>query len=292
LRTLQDKAELFVKLHAGPAAFIIPNPWDVGTSRLLAHLGFPALATTGAGYAFSTGRPDGSASPEELFSYAAAIVESCDVPVTADLEDGFGDEPETVRATILEAGRLGLCGASIEDRSYGRPRRAGSVAFDLSLATARVTAAAEAARSLGHPFVLTARCENFLINRCDLADTIARLQSYQEAGADCLYAPGLTAPDQIRAVVDSVDRPVNAVMGLAGEQLSLSDLEELGVRRVSLGSTLARVALGAFISAATDLRDTGTSAAVDAAAPYRQLDSIFAAMADSSADPDSDSLRR
>lgn len=275
-----DKGEVFAKLHEGPGAFFVPNPYDVGTARLLAHLGFAALATTGAGFAFSTGRPDGASRPEEHFDYAASIASACDLPVTADLEDGFGDDPETVHATILEAGRRGLVGASIEDRSYGSgQRRAGRQAYDLELAAARVAAAAEAARSLPHPFVLTARCENFLIGRPDLADTITRLQRYQSAGADCLYAPGLVTPADIRDLVAAVDRPVNAVMGLAGESLSLAELAALGVRRVSLGSTLARVALGAFLTAARELKRTGTCSFLSDAVPYNEIDAIFASSA-------------
>ncbi len=273
----QEKGEKFATLHEGPATFLLPNPWDVGTARLLAHLGFEALATTGAGYAFSTGRPDGAPRPEELLAYAGTIAGACDLPVTADLEDGFGDDPETVHATILEAGRLGLVGASVEDRSYGRDqRRAGRQAYDIGLAAERITAAAEAARSLPYPFVLTARCENFLIGRTDLADTIARLQRYQSAGADCLYAPGLVNSAHIREVVAAVNRPVNAVMGLAGESLSLPALAALGVRRVSLGSTLARTALGAFLSAIRELKTTGTCSFLRGTVPYDEVDAIFA----------------
>lgn len=273
----QERGTRFATLHEGPAAFLVPNPWDRGTARLLEHLGFEALATTGAGYAFSTGRPDGATSPHDVLAYAAAMAGACDVPVTADLEDGFGDDPETVHATILEAGRLGLVGASIEDRSYGRrPRRAGKQTYGVEQAAERVAAAAEAARSLPFRFMLTARCENFLVGRADLADTIVRLQRYEEAGADCLYAPGLCTAAQLREVVRSVGRPVNAVMGLAGEQLSLAQLEELGVRRVSLGSTLARVALGAFMSAARELKDTGTCSFLAGTIPYNEIDAIFA----------------
>jgi 2-methylisocitrate lyase-like PEP mutase family enzyme len=276
----KEKGEQFAKLHQGPATFVVPNPWDVGTARLLAHLGFEALATTGAGYAFATGRPDGSARREERFAYAASMASACDLPVTADLEDGFGDDPETVHATILEAGRLGLVGASIEDRSYGRgQRRAGRQAYDIELAAERVTAAAEAARSLAYPFVLTARCENFLIGRPDLADTIARLQRYEAAGADCLYAPGLPTSADIREVVAAVDRPVNAVMGLAGESLPLAELAALGVRRVSLGSTLARAALGAFLSAARELKTAGTCSFLESTVAYNEIDAIFASFA-------------
>jgi 2-methylisocitrate lyase-like PEP mutase family enzyme len=278
VRSQQEKGELFARLHEGPATFFVPNPWDVGAARLLAYLGFDALATTGAGYAFSTGRPDGATRREEQLAYAASIASACDLPVTADLEDGYGDDPETVYATVLEAGRLGLVGASIEDRSYGcLRRRAGQRAYDIDLAAQRVAAAAEAARSLPYPFVLTARCENFLIGRPDLGDTIARLQRYESAGADCLYAPGLVSSAQIREVVAAVGRPVNTVMGLAGESLSLAELAALGVRRVSLGSTLARAAFGAFISAARELKTTGTCSFLEGTVPYNEIDDIFAA---------------
>jgi 2-methylisocitrate lyase-like PEP mutase family enzyme len=272
-----EKGARFARLHGAPGAFCVPNPWDVGSARLLASLGFVALATTGAGYAFSIGRPDGGTRPEELLANAGAIAGACDVPVTADLEDGFGDDPAAVHATILAAGGLGLVGASIEDRSYGPPaqRRAGQQIYDVGLAEERVAAAADAARSLPHPFVLTARCENFLAGRPDLADTIARLQRYAAAGADCLYAPGLPTAAHIRQVVESVDRPVNVVMGLTGQRLSIPELASLGVRRISLGSALARTALGALLSAARELRDDGTCAFLDGSVSYRDLDAAM-----------------
>ncbi len=277
MATQHEIAQRFARLHEGPGIFVVPNPWDVGTARLLARLGFEALATTGAGYAFSKGRPDGSTSREELLGYAGSIAGATDLPVTADLEDGFGDDPETVHATILEAAARGLVGASVEDRGYGTGgRRAGQAVYDLAQATARVEAAADAARSLPFPFVLTARCENFLVGRNDLADTIARLQAYEEAGANCLYPPGLTTLEQLGEVVRSLRRPVNAVMGLAGRPWSLAELEEAGVRRVSLGSTLARLALGAFLRGATELRRQGTCSFVADAVPYGEIDALFA----------------
>jgi 2-methylisocitrate lyase-like PEP mutase family enzyme len=277
LSSQQEKGERFARLHRGPSAFLVPNPWNVGSARLLSELGFEALATTGAGYAFSTGRPDGAVPPVEQLAYAASIASGCELPVTADLEDGFGDDPETVHETILKAGRLGLVGASIEDRSYsGIRRRAGRRAYDIEWAVERVKAAAEAARTLPCPFVLTARCENFLIGHPDLGDTINRLQRYEEAGADCLYAPGLVTSRQIREVVSAVHRPVNVVMGLAGEPLSLAELEALGVRRVSLGSTLARAAIAALRTAARELKTSGTCTFLANTIPYGEIDSIFA----------------
>lgn len=269
------KAEQFVALHERKRAFIMPNPWDIGTARILEHVGFEAIATTGAGFAFSLGRPDGTTTRDEMLAYTASMAAATDLPVSADLEDGFGDDPDTVHELILAAAGGGIVGGSIEDRSYGRGGRAFGEPYDLAFAVDRIRAAVEAARSLPFRFVLTARCENFLIGHRDLPDTIRRLQAYQDAGADCLYAPGLTTKAQIREVVSALDRPVNVVMGLFGEPIPLAELEQLGVRRVSLGSTLSRTALGAFITAARELLDHGTFGFVDTAIPYPELSKIF-----------------
>lgn len=275
------KADRFVALHERERAFIIPNPWDIGTARILQHLGFEALATTGGGFAFSVGRPDGATTREEMLAYVASIAAATDLPVSADLEEGFGDDPDTVGELILAAAGAGIVGGSIEDRGYGRGTgRAVGEPYELALAVDRIRAAAEAARSLPFRFLLTARCENFLIGHRDLPDTIRRLQAFQEAGADCLYAPGLTTKAEIREVVGALDRPVNVVMGLAGEPIPLAELDQLGVRRVSLGSTLSRTALGAFIAAATELRDHGTFGFTGTAIAHSELGKIFAAAAE------------
>lgn len=267
-----EKGHVFRSLHERKEAFIIPNPWDVGTAKLLAHFGFEALATTSAGYAFSLGRRDGSLTREEALAGTAAIVSATSLPVSADLEKGFGDRPEEAAETIRLAAAAGVVGGSIED-STGRSN---DPIFGLEESAERVRAAVEAARSLPFPFTLTARAENYLHGRPDLADTIRRLQAYQEAGADVLYAPGLATKDDIAAVVSSVDRPVNVVMGLQGVQLSVADLSALGVRRISVGGALCRTALGAFMRAAQEMREHGTFTFAKDAASGRELNSLFA----------------
>ncbi len=249
-----EKARRLRALHERDGAFIIPNPYDVGTARLLAHLGFEALATTSAGYAFTIGKRDGGLTREEALDGASAIATATDLPVSADLEHGFGDPPEAAAETIRMTAAVGVVGGSIED-STGR---ADSPIYELELAAERVRAAAEAARSLPFPFTLTARAENYLHGRPDLKDTIRRLQAYQEAGAGVLYAPGLTTKDDIAAVVSSVSRPVNVLMGLPGVHMTLAELSSLGVKRVSVGSGLSRAALGAFVRAAREMRESGT----------------------------------
>ncbi len=248
------KGRIFRDLHQRSHAFIIPNPWDAGTARLLAMLGFEALATTSAGFAFSLGQADNTVSRSQMIGHLEAIVAATPLPVSADLENGFGDAPDTVAETIRLAAAAGVVGGSIEDATARRE----DPIYALGLAVDRIRAAAAAARSLPFPFTLTARCENYLVGRPGLADTIGRLQAYQEAGADVLYAPGLSSRDEIAAVVRSVDRPVNIVMGLKGVQLHIGELSGLGVRRVSVGSALARTALGAFHRAATEMREGGT----------------------------------
>jgi 2-methylisocitrate lyase-like PEP mutase family enzyme len=248
------KARAFRALHERRHAFIIPNPWDTGTARLLAQLGFEALATTSAGFAFSLGQADNTVSRLQMMEHLETIVAATPLPVSADLENGFGDSPDDVADTIRLAAAAGVVGGSIEDAT-ARPK---DPIYALDLATERVRAAVAGARALPFPFTLTARCENFLVGRPDLADTIRRLQAYQEAGADVLYAPGLTTRQEIATVVRSVDRPVNVVMGLKGVQLALAELNALGVGRVSVGSALARVALGVFHRAATEMRERGT----------------------------------
>ncbi len=255
------RAEAFKALHARDGAFVIPNPWDAGSAKLLASLGFEALATTSAGLAFSLGRPDaeGALSLDDTLDNAGEIVDATALPVAADLENGFGDLPEDCAQTILRAAEIGLVGGSIEDASG----RSDAPIYDLGLAVERVRAAVQAARSLPFPFTLCARAENLLHGRMDLDDTILRLQAYAEAGADVLYAPGLRTVEEVRAVVQAVaPRPVNVLMGMAGVPLSVNQLQDLGVRRVSVGSSLARAALGAFYRAAQEIRDEARSATV------------------------------
>jgi 2-methylisocitrate lyase-like PEP mutase family enzyme len=268
-----EKGRLFRALHERDTAFVIPNPWDVGTARLLAHLGFEALATTSAGYAFTLGKRDGTIERDAMIAHVAAIAGASDLPVSADLENGYGDDPESVAETIRLAAAAGVVGGSIEDATGRRS----DPLYERALAADRVRAAAEAARALPHPFTLTARAENFLVGRPDLGETIERLQAYQEAGADVLYAPGLTSEDEIAAVVGSVDRPVNVVMGLEGARFTLDALSALGVKRVSVGSALSRAALGAFLRAAREMQELGTFTFAEEAVGYRELSALFEA---------------
>jgi 2-methylisocitrate lyase-like PEP mutase family enzyme len=271
MATQKEKGRIFGTLHARSHAFILPNPWDVGTARLLAGLGFEALATTSAGYAFSAGKLDGAIGREEMMVHIAATAAATDLPVSADLENGFGDAPEAAAETIRLAAGAGVVGGSIEDRS----RCAERGVYELDHATERVHAAAEAARGLPFPFTLTARAENYLAGRPDLRDTIKRLQAYQEAGADVLYAPGLARKEDIAAVVREVDRPVNVVMGLQGAQLSRDELSAIGVKRISVGSALSRAALGAFLRAAEEMREHGTFTFANDAVSSRDLSAMF-----------------
>ncbi|MCI0912340.1 MULTISPECIES: oxaloacetate decarboxylase [Pseudomonas] len=268
------RAEAFKALHERDGAFVIPNPWDAGSAKLLADLGFEALATTSAGLAFSLGRADAEAalSLEETLGNAGMIVDATALPVAADLENGFGDLPDDCAHAILRAAEAGLVGGSIEDASGRRD----APIYDLGLAVERVRAAVQAARSLPFPFTLCARAENLLHGRMDLDDTILRLQAYAEAGADVLYAPGLRSAEEIRAVVQAVaPKPVNVLMGLAGVPLSVNQLQDLGVRRISVGSSLARAALGAFQRAALEIRDQGTFSYGEQALPFAQLNDLF-----------------
>ncbi len=264
-----DKGRAFVALHQRPGGFVIPNPWDAGTARLLAALGFEALATTSAGLAFSLGRQDGGGAVgrDEILANARDIADATDLPVNGDLEGGYGDAPNTVAETIRLAAKAGLVGGSIEDAT-GRP---GDPIYDFGFAVERIAAAVEAARGLPFPFVLTARAENYLHGRPDLDDTIRRLQAFQDAGADVLYAPGLKSGADIETVVRSVDRPLNVVMGLQGVALTVAELAEIGVKRVSVGSAFSRAALGEFLRAAREVRDTGTFTFADTAVPFAEI---------------------
>ncbi|MDX1401149.1 MAG: isocitrate lyase/phosphoenolpyruvate mutase family protein [Kiloniellales bacterium] len=268
--TLFDKAEKFRKLHLRPNAFVIPNPWDIGSLRILEASGFEAIATTSAGFAFTIGRQDGAGliSRSETIAHAQTLAEATELPVSADLENGFGDEPEAVATTILLAAEAGLVGGSIEDATG----RQGDPIYDFGAAVERIAAASEAARSLPFPFTLTARCENFLFARPDLEDTIRRLKAYEEAGADVLYAPGLPDLESIRSVCEELGKPVNVVMGIGPTaNLSVDDLAEAGVKRISLGSALARAAVGAFLQAVTEIKDHGRFTFTKKAASFREI---------------------
>lgn len=267
-----EKAQAFRALHKRQSAFIIPNPWDIGTARVLAHLGFEALATTSMGFALSAGQLDNTVGRDEIMKHVREISSAVDLPLSADLENGFGDAPEVVGETVGLAAAAGAVGGSIEDAT-GRPD---SPIYDQEHAADRIRAAAAVARGLPFPFTLTARAENYLHGRPDLKDTIMRLQAYQEAGADVLYAPGVVDKDDIASVVSSVDRPLNVLMGLPGIQLSLSALSAIGVRRLSVGSALCRAALGAFLRAAREMREYGTFTFANEAVSSREISAMLA----------------
>ena len=268
------RAKAFQSLHARPGIFAIPNPWDAGSAKMLAALGFEGLATTSAGFAYSIGRPDGEGAigRAETLANAQSIAEATALPVSADLENGFGDSPESCAETILLAAAAGLVGGSIEDATGGPD----DPIYPHDLSVERVKAAVKAARSLPFPFVLTARAENLIHGRPDLPDTIRRLVAFAEAGADVLYAPGLKTREDIDTVVRAVaPKPVNVVMGLSGPSFSLDTLSRLGVKRVSLGSSLARAAYGSFLQAAREVREKGTFDFARNAVSYAELNAMF-----------------
>lgn len=266
--TQSEKATAFRVLHQQPGTFLIPNPYDPGSARLLEHLGFPALATTSGGFAFTQGRPDYGIRREDMLSHVAALTAATGLPVSGDLENGFGDAPETAAETIRLAAAAGLVGGSIEDAT----NRDDDPIYDMAFATERIRAAAEAAHSLAFPFLLTARSENYLHGRVDLSDTIARLQAFQEAGADVLFAPGLSSLEDIATVVRSIDRPLNV---LATPQMTRAALADIGVKRISVGSALARAALGAFVRGAKEMLDDGTFQFAKEPLSYGELNKIF-----------------
>lgn len=270
----QQKAERFQALHQGPL-FLMPNPWDAGSARLLAGFGFAALATTSAGLAFALGRRDGegSVSRDEALRNAADIVAAVDLPVSADLENGYGDTPESTAETIRLAAQVGLVGGSIEDATGN----AGAPIYDFNLSVERVTAAAEAARALPFPFTFVGRAENFLHGHDDLDDTIRRLQAYEKAGADVLFAPGLPSLEAIRTVCAAVTKPVNVVLGQKNTPYTVADLAEAGVRRISTGSSFARAALTGLRDASRELQGPGTMTYLDDAISFAEVTAFMAA---------------
>jgi 2-methylisocitrate lyase-like PEP mutase family enzyme len=263
----QDKAELFRKLHAGPRAFVIPNPWDAGSARILAGLGFQALATSSGAMANTLGRRDGNVTRDEALAHARAIVEATDVPVSADLEKGFGDAPEDAAETIRLAAQAGLVGGSIEDATGDSARPL----YAMGHAVERVAAAAQAARSLPFPFMLTARSENFLRGNPDLDDTIRRLQGFEKAGADVLFAPGLPDLAAVRAICAAVSKPVNFMVGIKGKSFSVAELEAAGVRRISLATSLYRAAMAGLVAAAREIGESGTFDYLDRCLPSAEV---------------------
>jgi 2-methylisocitrate lyase-like PEP mutase family enzyme len=266
-----DKAKTFVALHQRSAAFVIPNPWDTGTARILASLGFEALATTSAGFAFSHGRLEGRVTRDEALAHCRVIAEATPLPVSADLENGYGARIEDLAETYRRAAGSGIVGASIEDYT-GDPA---APIYDFNEAVDRVSAALEGVRGLDFPFTFTARTENYLHGRPDLDDTIRRLQAFEAAGADVLYAPGLPDIEAVRTVCQSVGKPVNVVRGLAGTSMSAAELSDAGVRRISVGASMARAALGTFIRAAREVRDDGTFDYSADAASFAEIEGLL-----------------
>jgi 2-methylisocitrate lyase-like PEP mutase family enzyme len=254
-----DKAVRFRELHRGPRAFVIANPWDAGSARLLAGLGFEALATSSGAAAGILGRRDGKITRDEALAQARAIVEATDVPVSADLEKGFGDAPSAAAETIRLAASVGLVGGSIEDATGDKDKPL----YDMSHAVERVAAAVQAARVLSFPFTLTARSENFLRGNPDLDDTIKRLQAYEKAGADVLFAPGLPDLAAVKTVCASLSKPFNFMAGIKGKSFSVAELEAAGVRRISLATSLYRAAMSGLMEAAKEVKEKGSFSYLD-----------------------------
>jgi 2-methylisocitrate lyase-like PEP mutase family enzyme len=269
--TQNEKAARFLALHDGPGAFVIPNPWDAGSARILAGLGFQALATSSAASATSIGRRDGRLTREEALAHARSIVDATDLPVSADLEKGFGDAPEVVAETIRLAARAGLVGCTIEDATGNQDRPL----YDLPLAVERISAAAQAARALPFPFILAARAHNFLYAAPSLDHTISRLQAFEKAGADVLFAPGLPDLAAVRAVCAAVSKPVNFMVGIKGKSFSVSELAAAGVRRISLATSLYRAAMTAFLEAAREVKDTGQFGFLDRSVTTPELNELM-----------------
>ena len=254
-----DKAARFRALHEAPGAFVIPNPWDAGSARVLAGLGFEALATSSGASAGTLGRRDGKVTREEALAHARAIVAATDLPVSADLEKGFGDAPAVAAETIRLAADVGLIGGSIEDATGDKDKPL----YDIGLAVERVAAAAQAARALAFPFTLTARAENFLRGNPSLDDTIKRLQAFEKVGADVLFAPGLPDLAAVRAVCAAVSKPFNFMVGIRGKSFTVAELQAAGVKRISLATSLYREAMSGLVNAAREVKDKGTFGYLD-----------------------------
>jgi 2-methylisocitrate lyase-like PEP mutase family enzyme len=269
--TQNEKAARFRALHDGPGTFVIPNPWDVGSARLLAGLGFQALATSSAASATALGRRDGRLMRDEALEHARSIVDATDLPVSADLEKGFGDLPEVVAETIRLAAEVGLVGCTIEDAT-GNPD---NPLYDVSLAVERIAGAAEAARALPFPFILTARAQNFLYAAPSLEDTISRLQAFEKAGADVLFAPGLPDLAAVGAVCVAVARPVNFMVGIKGKSFSVGELASAGVKRISLATSLYRAAMTSLLDAAREVKDTGQFGFLDRCLTTPELNKLM-----------------
>jgi 2-methylisocitrate lyase-like PEP mutase family enzyme len=271
--TQSSKADRFRALHQAPRAFVIPNPWDAGSARILAGLGFQALATSSGASAGTLGRRDGMVTREEMLAHARSIVAATDLPVSADMEKGFGDAPAVVAETIRLAAEAGLVGGSIEDATGDRDRPL----YDPGHASERIAAAVEAARALSFAFTLTARAENFLRGNPDLEDTIKRLQAFERAGADVLFAPGLPDLAAVRAICGAVSKPVNFMVGIRGKSFTVAELEAAGVKRISLATSLYRVAMTGLLDAAREVKDSGTFGYLDRSIPTPELNAFMQA---------------
>lgn len=270
MKTQAEKARQFRALHERNGAFVIPNPWDTGSARLLAALGFEALATTSAGFAYASGRLDGQVTLDDKLAHCRSLSAATDLPVSADLENGFADEPRDVARTIVRIAEAGAVGGSIEDWSGPESKRI----YDFNLSVERVQAAVEAARGLGFPFTLTARAENLLRGRHDMDDTIRRLQAYEAAGAEVLYAPGLATLDAVRAVTAAVGKPVN-VLAPPVRGATVAQLAAAGAKRISVGGALARAAIGALLRAGREMRDAGSLRWTADVAPSTEVDRLL-----------------
>jgi len=269
--TQGEKGTRFRALHDGPGVFIIPNPWDVASAQILAGLGFKALATSSAASACSLGKKDGELSRDQALAHSRMIVEATDLPVSADLEKGFGDAPEDVAETVRLAAEAGLVGCTIEDAT----RDPEHPIYDFGLAVERIARAARVAHSLPFPFLLTARAHNLVYAPASLDDTITRLQAYEKAGADVLFAPALPDLAAVRAVCTAVARPFNFMAGIQGKSFSVSELAAAGVKRISLATSLYRAAMTGFLDAANEVRDTGQFSFLDRCVTTPQLNKLM-----------------
>jgi 2-methylisocitrate lyase-like PEP mutase family enzyme len=269
--TQREKGERFRGLHEGEGAFIIPNPWDGGSARILAGLGFEALATSSAASACAIARRDGALTRDEAMAHARLIVGATDLPVSADLEKGFGDTPETVAETIVLAAEAGLVGCTIEDAT-GRPA---APLYEFSLAVERIAAGAEASRALGFPFVLTARAHNLLFASSSLEETIRRLQAFEKVGADVLFAPGLPDLAAVRTVCGALAKPVNFMVGIKGKSFTVAELAAAGVKRISLATSLYRAAMTGFLEAIREVKDRGEFGFLDRTVTTPELNALM-----------------
>jgi 2-methylisocitrate lyase-like PEP mutase family enzyme len=266
-----EKASRFRALHDGPGVFIIPNPWDIGSARILAGLGFQALATSSAASASVIGRRDRELTRDEALAHARSIVNATDLPVSADLENGFGEAPEVVAETIRLAAEVGLVGCTIEDTTGNQDHPL----YDFGLAVERITAAAHAARGLQFPFILTARAHNLLYAAPSLGDTVKRLQAFERAGADVLFAPGLPDIAAVRTVCAAVSKPVNFMVGIKGKSFSVRELADAGVKRISLATSLYRAAMTGLLDAAREMKDTGKFSFLDRSVTTAELNKLM-----------------